>query len=144
MPAIGRARKIDQLQHPLHAPPDLCFAWPGAPFVPQSAPPQAERNVVRDGQVWKQRVTLEHRADLATIGRQFVHALPVDEHLALVRLLEAGDQPQGCGLAAAGRAQQRKKMPALDGHRHVIHGGARAKPFHQPAQLDHCLHASRL
>ena len=53
-----------------------------------------------------QRKQLEHERDVA-IGRlQVLHRLAVDQDLAAVDVLEAGDGTQRRGLAAAGWAQQ--------------------------------------
>ena len=49
---------------------------------------------------------LEDRVDVALVRRDAGDRLAGEEDLALGRLLEAGDHPQGRRLAAAGRAEQ--------------------------------------
>ena len=64
------------------------------------------RHVVQHGHVREQRVVLEHGVHVARVGRGVDRVHAADQDLALVRLLEAGDQPQRGGLAAAGGPQQ--------------------------------------
>ncbi len=71
--------------------------------------PQAETHVLADGQVWKQRVVLEHHADAAALRGNDVagtaHVFAVDGDAPGRDLLESGDAPQRGGLAAAARAE---------------------------------------
>ena len=83
----------------------------------QAAVAQAERHVVEHVQEREQRVALEHRVDVAPVRRDAGHVRAVQQDLPGGRLLEARDQPQGGGLATAGRAEQREELPA--GHRQV-------------------------
>ena len=76
---------------------------------------QAERNIFRYVQVREQRIALEHGVDLALVGRNIVQALAVKEYIAGIRLLEAADDTQRGRFAAAGRAQQRDELAALNG-----------------------------
>ena len=68
--------------------------------------PQPERDVVEDVEVGEERVALEDGVDLAAVRRGSGRVGAADKDLTLVRLLEAGDQPQRRGLAAARRAEQ--------------------------------------
>jgi hypothetical protein len=52
-------------------------------------------------------VVLEDGVDVAPVRRRADRVLAADQDLALVRLLEAGDQPQRRGLAAARRPIRR-------------------------------------
>ncbi len=56
--------------------------------------PEAERHVLANRHVRVERVMLEDHRDFAIAGRQSVDAPPVEMHLALIELLEAGDDPQ--------------------------------------------------
>ena len=47
--------------------------------------------------------------------------LAIEEHLALVRLIEAGDHAQDCRLAAAGRPEQGEELTRLDIERDILH-----------------------
>jgi hypothetical protein len=60
----------------------------------------------------KQGVVLEHQPEAARSGGQLVMAWPLSRIVTLVGLLEAGDQPQGSGLAAAGWPQQGQQFPS--------------------------------
>src|SRR5205814_2594102 len=71
---------------------------------------QRIRDVVEHRHVRPDRVTLKDHADVAFLGRHENAAfgtadLPIAQpDLAFVRLLEAGDHAQGCGLATAARS----------------------------------------
>jgi hypothetical protein len=75
---------------------------------------QAERHVLVDGHVRKQRVALEHHRDAALGGRHVVDAAAVDRQLAVAQILEARDHPQQRRLAAARRAQEHAELVRAD------------------------------
>ena len=85
-----------------------------------AVPPQAEGDVVRDGEMRKQRVALEHHVDRPLVRRHRRDVLAVEQDAALVRRLEAGEHAQQRGLAAAGGAEQRKELAGADVERDVI------------------------
>jgi hypothetical protein len=72
--------------------------------------PQPEGDVLPRRHVREQRVGLEHHAHAALVRGQRRDVLAPDHDAPAVRLLEAGDQAQGGGLAAAGRAEQRHQL----------------------------------
>ena len=61
---------------------------------------------------------------------------PVHLDRARIRLLETGDQAQERRLTAAGRAEQRHHLAALDAEPRVAHGGDRAEPLRDSVQQD--------
>ena len=73
-------------------------------------------DVVEDAHVRPDRVVLEHDAEPRSFGgttlpgRGVGDALVADANRAGIGRLEAGDQPQQHGLAAAGRAEQREAL----------------------------------
>jgi len=72
----------------------------------------------------KQRIALEHDADVAPVRRQPGDVLPVERDAALVGPHQPGHDPQQRGLAAARGTEQRDELAA--GHREVDaveHGG---------------------
>ncbi|MOA07159.1 hypothetical protein D3C78_1268420 [compost metagenome] len=75
---------------------------------------QAEGNVVEHGHVAEQGVVLEHEADVAVAHVVLGDVLAVEHDAAHVRGFQAGDDPQQGGLAAAGRAEQRHQLAAVD------------------------------
>ena len=75
---------------------------------------EAEGDVVVDREVLEERVALEHRVDVAAVGRHALDRLALEQDLALVGLLEAGDHPQRRRLAAAGRPEDREERAARD------------------------------
>ena len=81
---------------------------------------QTERDVLEHGHVRPQGVALEHQVQTA-VFRLLIEGLvgvddrtAVDGHGAMLRLFKAGDNAQGGGFAAAGRAEQRHKIAVLD------------------------------
>ena len=81
---------------------------------------EAERDVLGHRHVRKQRIALEHQAGVALPWRQRGDVALAQAHAARRRLDEAGDDPQGRGLAAAGRAEQDQKLAIADVDRNVI------------------------
>jgi hypothetical protein len=71
-------------------------------------------DVVQHGQVREQRVLLEDGVDVTPVRGRAHRVGSADQDLALVRLLEAGDQPQRRGLAAARRPQERQELALAD------------------------------
>ncbi len=82
---------------------------------------QPEGDVLRDGQVRKQRVGLEHHADIALVRLQPGDVLAADDDGAGGRLLEAGDHAQHGGLAAARRAEEGDELAARDIQVEILH-----------------------
>ncbi len=78
------------------------------------AHPERERHVRRHGLVRVERVVLEHHRDVALGGRQVVHHPRADGDGARRHLLEPGDHPQECRLAAARRADENDELPVED------------------------------
>ena len=100
------------------------------------AHPQAEQDVLGDRQVRKQRVALEHHRDAALGGRQRGHIALGDPDRAGIRCVEPGDQPQGGGLAAAGRAEQRHEMAGRRRKADVVDRGGRSPSLRDPRQTN--------
>jgi len=72
-------------------------------------------HISRDVHVRKQRVGLEHHADVATLDRKPRHIALVEQHPpARVWLGEAGDDPQRGGLAATGGTEERERLSRSD------------------------------
>jgi hypothetical protein len=71
---------------------------------------EAVGDVVQHRHVREQRVLLEDRVDVALVRRDADGGAPVDLDLALGRLLEAGDQAQRGGPAAARRPEQGEEL----------------------------------
>jgi hypothetical protein len=82
--------------------------------------------------VRKQRVVLEHHADLPPLGRQMDaglgvgQRLPGNQHSAPVAALETGHGAQHRSLAAARRPDQHADLPGAQAQADALHGVARA------------------
>jgi len=126
--AVAEAAEVDEREHDRHA---------RAPLAAR----QAEADVLGDRQVREERVILEDHAHAAALGRHPRGAVGddavADPHLALVRGLEAGDEAQERRLAAAGGAEQRHELTALDAEVGVSHRGHGAEALRDPVDADH-------
>ena len=89
-----------------------------------------------DGQVREQGVGLEDGVDRAPVGRGGGQVLAVEQDLAAGGGLEAGDEAQGGGLAAAGRAEDREELAGADLEVDAVDRGEVAELLHQIDQSD--------
>src|SRR5439155_25649181 len=100
---------------------------------------EAEGDVLRDIEPRDQRRVLKHHAAL---GAGAAHAPALDEDLASVGLLEAGDEIEQRRLATARGADEAHELAAIDAQADVVHGGGqaacrRAETFGDAAYVDH-------
>ncbi len=86
-------------------------------------------------QVWKQRISLKHHANIALIGPQVRHILPVDLDRANGRRLKPRHHPQNRGFPAARRAQKRNKLALRHAKIKRFHHLVRAKGFLQRGKV---------
>ena len=72
-------------------------------------------DVLPDGRA-EQHGILQHEADLIAqrLQRVAANVAAVDAHLSAQRVVEAGDEADQRGLAAAGRADERRRLARLD------------------------------
>ena len=102
---------------------------------------QGEGDVFKDVQMGEQGVALEDGVDVALVGGDVVDALAQEEHVALVRLLEAADDAQDRGLAAAGGTQQGEEFVVVDVQTDVLqHRLAAVEGLGDVFELDDLLH----
>ncbi len=97
---------------------------------------QAVADIRRDIHMREQGVMLEHHVDRAAIGGNADHRLPGDLDRTAIGLLEAGDQAQGCGLAAARWPQEGMERAALQAEADIVDRVDVAKMFDDRAELD--------
>ena len=132
--AVGVVVHLDELQHFGDAGGDRVFVL--------AADLQRECDVAGDGQVWPDRVGLEHDAEVALFGGHLDACGTVDERLVAasdgsgVGCLEAGDAHECGGFAAARGPQQGDEFFVVDGERYVVEDGGRAEGFVEPMYLD--------
>ena len=91
----------------------------------QFAELEAVNDILGHGHMRPERVALEYHRHVAPLGRNRVGRRgnqPVaNENLAGTRIDESGQEPQRCGLAAAGRPEQANKLAVLDGERDIVY-----------------------
>src|SRR5262249_3322161 len=75
---------------------------------------QAELDVLRDVLMGKQRVSLEHHAEVAVARLEIVDDAPVDANFARSRILKTGDHAQRRRLAAAGWPDEDNELAILN------------------------------
>ena len=97
---------------------------------------EAVADVLGDVHVREQGVVLEDRVDVAPVRRDAGDRLAGEQDLALRRLLEARDHPEGRRLAAAGRAQQAGEGPRRDLEVHPVDRDDGAEALRDLDQLD--------
>ncbi len=104
--------------------------------------PQAVGDVLADRHMRKQRIVLEHGVDVALVGRHAFGGLAENLDMALVRLLEAGDEAQAGGLARARGPEHGEELTFGDVERDAVDGADRAEPaadVHEPDGWRHGL-----
>ena len=101
---------LHQLHHGGREPDDVVGGHP--------LHPQAKGYVFRDAQVREQRVGLEDGVDRALPSREPQRHSAADTQLAAVGQIQARDDAQQRGLAAAGGTEQREELtaPHVEGH----------------------------
>ncbi len=92
---------------------------------------EAEGDIGFDIKVRKQRIALKHHVDGTPMRRHRRKVDPVEQDTAAIRPLEARDQAQQRGLAAAGRTEQREELALIDVERKLIDRGEGAEAFAQ-------------
>ena len=78
---------------------------------------QAERDIIRDIHMRKQRILLENRIHLTLLRRHLRDILSLEQDAALIRCLKAADKPQERRLSTAGRSQQGHELILM--HRQI-------------------------
>jgi hypothetical protein len=129
--AVSERVEPHERQHPLHRRADL------GPRTAQHLQP--EGHVAGHREVREEGVGLEDRVGAPAVRRQARDVLPADPHAPPVRRLEARDEAQERGLAAARGAQEREELARANGQRHVVHGahGAEVPPHALDADRPH-------
>ena len=89
---------LDELKHALDSLVDL------GPGPAEHLEPEGD--VAGDREMREQRVVLEHRVDRPAVGRQRRDVSPLEQDSPSARVLEAGNQPEQSGFAAAGGTEQ--------------------------------------
>ena len=97
---------------------------------------QAVLDVLLHGHVREERVVLEHRVDVALVGRAIRHILPAEQHAAARGPFEARDHAQTRGLARPGRPEQREELAAPDVEVDCVDGDERAEMLRHAVQPD--------
>src|ERR1700694_337697 len=90
--------QLDHFQRLVHDPPDIGFG--------HAAHAKAEGHVLPDGHMRKQRIVLEHEANVAPVRRHTGNVATPYFYLSLAWLDQSGNQTQQRRLAATARAKQ--------------------------------------
>ena len=111
--AGGKSAQLQHLERLFHLAPNLELG--------HAAADQSESHIVLHGQMWKQRVTLEHGVDGSHVGGQPGEVLALEYHTSPIGQLEARDNPQKCGFPTPGRAKQGQKFSLANLQAEVAH-----------------------
>lgn len=104
--------------------------------VPQPAPAHAVLDVLRDREMGKQCVVLEHQADIALVRAQPQNVSALHDDRAGCRLLKAREHAQCRGFAASARSEQSHAFAGMDVERNAVHGRSRAESFRDILDFD--------
>src|SRR4029453_300432 len=127
-PPPAKSPELHQPQHLVHSAGDL---GPGPVAVLQPI-----RDVLGHCHVGEECVVLKQQADIALIGALTGHGLAGDFDDAFIRRLEAGNEAQSGGLAAAAGAEQRNGLSGAYCEAHPVDRGGRAETLAYVAELD--------
>ena len=120
---IGDPHLLQPLEHP------------GAAFLRRHAAHlEAELDVPAHAEVGEECEALPHHGRVALPGLALVDPLAAEPHLALARLLEAGDHAQRRGLAAARRPHERDELALGDLQLDAAHRLHLAEALGQPVE----------
>ena len=97
---------------------------------------ERKRDVVRNREMRKQRVRLEHHADVAVVRRHVRNRAIVEQNVAGIRGEKSGDQVEGRGLARSARPEQRNERAGRHIERDAVDRRLPAKSPAQIPQLD--------
>jgi hypothetical protein len=98
--------------------------------------PQTEGHVLEHGHVREDRVVLEHHGEAAPARRKAAHVVAADHDAAGILPLEACDDAQKRGLAAARRPQQGDELAVADVQRDLLKGPEGAELLDDPVDDD--------
>ncbi len=97
---------------------------------------ETEGDVVANVQVREERVTLEDDVERPLLRRRMRDVAPVEQHLALIGRLKAGENTEQRGLAAAARSEQAEERARVDVQVDVAERGDAAKTFRNADNVD--------
>ena len=117
--AVRKAIQIDHIQHVLHGRFDFLFTF--------AMDPHSKRHIVINIQMREQRILLENGVDLALVRWNIVDFLAIEKNIALVRMNEAADNPQGSGLSTSRRTKQGDKFASPDTEIEIFQNGLAIK-----------------
>ena len=104
---------------------------------------ESEFDVLADGEMREQRVVLEDRADVALVRFQMLDGCVIEADFAGGRVLEAGDHSESCGLAAAGRSEEREELAVVERERDGVDGEVAGEAFRDAAKFEDGGHGER-
>ena len=107
---VGQPPELDQIEQARNALADLGLGRAGLFW----SHPQPEGDVLKDRQVAKEGVVLEHKADLTLADMGGRGVLALQDHAPGIGGLQAGNHPQQRGLAAARGAEQGDEVPGRE------------------------------
>jgi hypothetical protein len=99
--------------------------------------PQAIGDISPYREIRKDRIVLENHARVPAVGREGIYAPLAEADDAAVKLAEARDHAQKCGLAAPRWAEEREEFAVVDFERYI------ARCVHLPKGSAHAINDDR-
>src|SRR5205085_2828687 len=103
---------------------------------------ETECDIAERGEVREERIALEYGAYVALPGFQSVDDGAVQEYFAGTQLLEASDQAERRGFAAARGPEEGVEASPGQGEGHAIDGAVAGEILHCIAEFENRLHVS--
>jgi hypothetical protein len=100
---------------------------------------QREADVLRHRHVRIKGIGLEHHGDAALVRRHVVDALAVEDQIAVVDALKAGDHAQQRRFSAAGRPDEDGEFAILDGDVDALDDFQGTVEFADVLEIDHLM-----
>ena len=116
---LGAVGEAHELEHLAHATRDLGLL--------DLLAAEAEGDVLEQREMLEERIALEHRVDVAAIGRHVLDGLALEQDVALVGLLEARDHAQRRRLATSRRPEDREELALRDVEVEMLDGVLRRR-----------------
>jgi hypothetical protein len=119
--AVGEPVEVDEREHLVDPVVDR--------VIRDALPVEAERDVLSDGHVRKQRVILKHHSRVALVGRHARHVLAGQRDGSAGGRFEPGEHPKRRRLARARGTQQREQLAVFHLERYLVDGGDVSERF---------------
>jgi len=128
--AVLLSRKADEIEDVADTGVDIADAMAA----------KTKLDVLADGEMRKECVTLEDGADITLVGLAMIDGFAVEKDVAGGGLFEAGDQAEGGRFAASGRPEEGEEFAARHREGDAVEGPVSRVFLYEVAQLQDKVH----